>query len=107
MKYTVDSLRPKLDQFLSPLLERAGFHLTYELYTGENPHPEVENPEVTVRFQGADVEILLTNRAELLLALEYVSMEALRSAAVHHSLRSFDANCRRLLRCGGVRLSAR
>src|SRR5260370_25587647 len=106
MKYTVDSLRPKLDQFLSPLLERAGFHLTYELYTGENPHPEVENPEVTVRFQGADVEILLTNRAELLLALEHVSMEALRIPSEDHSLISFAANDYRLLRVEELRMSA-
>jgi spoIIIJ-associated protein len=106
MKYTVESLRPKLDQFLSLLLERAGFDLTYELHTGENPHPEVENPEVTVRFHGADVEMLLTNRAELLLALEHVSMEALRIPAEDHSLISFDANDYRLLRVEELRMSA-
>ena len=55
MKYTVDWLEPKLDEFLGPLLQRAGFELTYELRTGKNPHPEVENPEVTVRFQGGYV----------------------------------------------------
>jgi spoIIIJ-associated protein len=106
MKYTVDLLKPKLDHFLRPLLERAGLELAYELRTGENPHPEVENPEVTVRFQGADVELLLSNRAELLLALEHVSMEALRIPAEDHSLISFDANDYRLLRVEELRMSA-
>jgi spoIIIJ-associated protein len=106
MKYTVDSLGPNLEEFLKPLLERAGFELTYDLRTGENPHPEVENPEVTVRFQGADIELLLNNRAELLLALEHISMEALRIPAEDHSLISFDANDYRLLRMEELRMSA-
>jgi spoIIIJ-associated protein len=106
MKYTVDWLEPKLDEFLRPLLRRAGFELTYELRTGENPHPEVENPEVTVMFQGGDVELLLNNRAELLLALEHLSMEALRIPLEDHSLISFDANDYRLLRVEELRMSA-
>ncbi|HEX4165018.1 MAG TPA: hypothetical protein VHZ55_06035, partial [Bryobacteraceae bacterium] len=106
MKYTVDSLRPKLDGFLQPLLGHAGLDLSYELRSSENPHPEVENPEVTVLFGGADVELLLENRAELLLALEHLSMEALRLPPEDHSLISFDANDYRLLRVEELRMSA-
>ena len=36
--------------------------------------------------------MLLTNRAELLLALEHVTMEALRMPSDDHSRISFDAN---------------
>jgi spoIIIJ-associated protein len=106
MKYTVDSLRPRLDQFLNPLIARAGLALTYDLRTSENPHPEVENPDVTVNFAGEDVELLLANRGELLLALEHLSMEALRLPAEDHSLISFDANDYRLLRVEELRMSA-
>ncbi len=106
MKYTVDSLRPKLDQFLEPLIAQAGFDLSYQLRSAENPHPEVENPEVTVNFAGSDVELLLENRAELLLALEHLSMEAMRLPAEDHSLISFDANDYRLLRVEELRMSA-
>ncbi len=106
MKYTVDSLRPKLNQFLEPLLEHTGFNLSYDLRSLENPHPEVENPEVTVMFSGPDVELLLENRAELLLALEHLSMEAMRVPAEDHSLISFDANDYRLLRVEELRMSA-
>ena len=72
----------------------------------ENPHPEVENPEVTVNFAGHDVELLLANRAEVLLALEHLSMEAMRLPAEDHSLISFDANDYRLLRVEELRMSA-
>ena len=106
MKYTVESLRPKLSDFLTPLLNHAGFHLQYELRAGENPHPEVENPEVTVNFSGEDTDLLLENRAELLLALEHLSMEAIRLPAEDHSLLSFDANDYRLLRVEELRMSA-
>lgn len=106
MKYTIDTLQPKLDGFLQPILSRAGFALSYELRVPENPHPEVENPDVTVNFAGADVELLLENRAELLLALEHLSMEAIRLPAEDHSLLSFDANDYRLLRLEELRLSA-
>ena len=106
MKYTVDSLRPKLESFLTPLIGSAGFDLSYELRSSENPHPEVENPEVTVKFRGPDVELLLANRAELLLALEHLSMEALHLPAEDHSLISFDANDYRLLRVEELRMSA-
>ena len=106
MKYSVDSVRPKLDQFLAPLLRDAGFELSYELRPADNPHPEVENPEITVRFFGTDVDMLLANRAELLLALEHLSMEALRLPPEDHSLISFDANDYRLLRIEELRMSA-
>jgi len=106
MKYTVDSLRPKLDAFLAPLIEQSGLELSYDLRAPENPHPEVENPEVTVTFAGSDVELLLANRAELLLALEHLSMEALRLPVEDHSLISFDANDYRLLRIEELRMSA-
>ena|SRR5579885_590619 len=106
MKYTIDSLQPRLDAFLKPLLERAGLALQYELRSGENPHPEVENPEVTVRFSGDDVDMLLANRAELLLALEHLTMEALRIPPEDHALISFDANDYRMLRIEELRMSA-
>lgn len=106
MRYTIDSLQPKLDQFLQPLIQHAGFDLEYRLGTPENRHPEVENPEVTVRFSGEDVELLLANRAELLLALEHLAMEALRLPPEDHSLISFDANDYRLLRVEELRMSA-
>jgi spoIIIJ-associated protein len=107
MKYSVDSLQPKLEQFLGPLLSQSGFELSYRLAEGKSAHPEVENPEVTVHFSGEDTDLLLANRAELLLALEHLTMEALRIPPEDHSLVSFDANDYRLLRIEELRMSAK
>ena len=106
MKYTVDSLKPKLSEFLDRVLNHGGFSLSYELAPGHSAHPEVENPEVTVRFRGGDTDLLLANRADLLLAIEHLSMEALHIPPEDHSLISFDANDYRLLRIEELRMSA-
>ena len=105
-KYTVDSVAPRLDEFLRPLLKRAGFALDFELTEGHSVHPEYESPEVAVQFKGSDVDLLLANKAELLLALEQVTMEALRMPSEDHSRISFDANDYRMLRIEELRLSA-
>jgi spoIIIJ-associated protein len=105
-KYTVDSIGPRLNEFLRPILKRAGFSLDYDLVETESVHPEYESPEVTVQFKGGDVDLLLANRAELLLALEQVTMEALRMPSEDHSRISFDANDYRMLRIEELRLSA-
>ena len=95
-----------MSEFLRPILDRAGFELDYDLAAGESVHPEYESPEVTLKFKGPDVDLLLANKAELLLALEQVTMEALRMPSEDHSRISFDANDYRMLRIEELRLSA-
>src|SRR5208283_5021155 len=48
----------------------------------EAPDDAFETPDMVVKFSGADVDLLLSNRAELLLALEHVTMEKLRLSAM-------------------------
>jgi len=99
-------MSPRIDQFLRPLLRKAGFKLDYEIAEGESVNPDFENPEVVVRFAGADVDLVLSNKAELLLALEYITMEALHVPSEDHSRISFDAQDYRALRIEELRLSA-
>ena len=105
-KYSVSSVGPRIDQFLRPCLDRAGFRMDYEIANGEASDDDFETPDVVVRFNGPDVEYLLANRAELLLALEHVTMEALRMPSEDHSRISFDANDYRALRIEELRMSA-
>ena len=105
-KYTVDAIGPRLERFLRPVLKQAGFDLDFEIAEGDSSNPEIENPEVVVRFSGRDVDLVLANKAELLLALEHVAMEALRLPSEDHSRLSFDANDYRMLRIEELRLSA-
>jgi spoIIIJ-associated protein len=87
-------------------LNNAGFKLDYEIAEGESVNPDFENPEVVVRFSGNDVDLLLANKAELLLAFELITMEALRMPSEDHSRLSFDAQDYRALRIEELRLSA-
>ena len=105
-KYTVDSVGARLDEFLRPLLDKAHLDLDYSPQEGESAHPDFENPDVVVKFTGADVDLLLSNKAELLLALEHLSMEFMRVSSDDHSRISFDANDYRMLRIEELRMSA-
>ena len=105
-KYTAASTGPKIDHFLKQLLSDAGLELSFFIEAGHSPNPEIENPEIMVKFAGRDLDLLLANRAELLLALEQVTMEVLRMPNEDHSRISFDANDYRLLRIEELRISA-
>ena len=105
-KYTVDAAGEKIDAFLRPVLKNARLKVNFDVLEGETRHPDFENPDVVVRFSGQDVDALLANKAELLLALEQLTMEVLRMPPEDHSLLCFDANDYRMLRIEELRLSA-
>jgi spoIIIJ-associated protein len=105
-KYTVADTGPRIEQFLNHILKLAGFQLAFTVAEGETPHPDFENPDLMVRFTGVDVDLLLGNKAELLLALEHLTMEAIGMASEEHSRICFDANDRRILRIAELRMSA-
>jgi len=105
-KYSVAEFGPDIEDFLDLVLDLAAFDLDFEVTEGTHAHPELEDPEIVVKFTGDDVEMLLGNRAELLLALEQLTMEVLGIPAEDHSLVCFDANDYRLLRVEELRMSA-
>ena len=105
-KYSVASIGDRIEEFLDPVLEEGDFRLEYEILDGQPADDDFETPDVVVKFSGPDVDYLLGNRAELLLALEHVTMEALRMPSEDHSRVSFDANDYRLLRIEELRVSA-
>ena len=105
-KYTVAETGPRIEQFLKQIHALAGFDLAFTVAEGQTPHPDFENPDLVVRFTGRDVDLLLSNKAELLLALEQLTMEALGMASDDHSRICFDANDRRILRIEELRMSA-
>ena len=104
--YSIDSIGPRIGAFLRRVIDNAGFKLKFEVEGGEARHTDFENPDAVVKFSGPDVDLLLENKAELLLALEQLTMEALRMPAEHHSRLCFDANDYRMLRIEELRVSA-
>jgi spoIIIJ-associated protein len=105
-KYTVSSTGSRIEEFLDNTLDNMGIDLDFEISDGEHTHPDLEDPDLLVKFSGPDVDLLLANKGELLLALEVLTMEALRMPPEHHSRLCFDANDYRLLRVEELRLSA-
>ena len=105
-KYPLETTAPRIEGFLDTVRKRANLRVNFRVAEGTNPHPEIENPDLIVQFSGADVELLLENKAELLLALEHLTMEMLRMPSEDHSLVCFDANDYRMLRIEELRLSA-
>jgi spoIIIJ-associated protein len=105
-KYSAESIGPKIGQFLSRVLNLARIDVTWEIADADPRPDDFETPDVVVRFTGRDVDLLLGNKAEVLLALEHLVMERLRMPSEDHSRLSFDANDYRLLRVEELRLSA-
>jgi spoIIIJ-associated protein len=105
-KYTVASVGARMEEFLETVLEDLDLDLEYEIAEGRHIHPDFEDPEVVVKFSGPDVDLLLSNKAEALLALEQLTMEVLRMPGEDHSLVCFDANDYRMLRIEELRMSA-
>lgn len=104
-KYSVNETGPRIEQFLRQIIADAGFQLAFTIEPGDRSDPE-ESPDLVIKFTGADVDLLLTNRAELLLALELVTQEVLRLHSDDHSRISFDANEYRAIRIAELRVSA-
>ena len=103
---SIENCGQRIDDFLRGLFEKAGFTLTYKIGPGESLHPEIENPNILVKFSGRDLDLLMENKAELLLALEHLTMEALGLASDQHSQLCFDANDYRMMRMEELHLSA-
>jgi spoIIIJ-associated protein len=105
-KYSVHETGPRIEQFLRQMIAGGGFDLSFTLEAGDHSNPDFENPDLAVKFKGRDVDVLLANRAELLLAMELVTQDMLRMHSDDHSRVSFDANDYRALRIEELRVSA-
>ncbi len=105
-KYTVASTGPRIEQFLKTMLGDMGLDVSFEIREDVHLHPDLEDPDLLVKFSGEDLDFLLGNKAEVLLALEFLTMEALRMPPEDHSRIYFDANDYRMMRIEELRLSA-
>jgi len=105
-KYSISEVGPDIGDFLSTVIRHAGFDVFFGVTEGQHAHPDLEDPDLVVKFSGPDVDVLLANRGEVLLALEQLTLEVLGIPSEEHSLICFDANDYRLLRIEELRLSA-
>jgi spoIIIJ-associated protein len=104
--YTVDTAGDDVADFLDAVLDSADFDVEYEILDGHEAGNYFEKPSLVVKFSGPDVQFLMANKGEGLLALEQLTQEVLDMAPDEHALLCFDANDFRLLRQEELRLSA-
>jgi spoIIIJ-associated protein len=105
-KYTVETVGDDIADFLDAVLDAADFDVEYEILDGEEAGNYFEKPTIVVKFSGPDLEYLMNNKGEALLAMEQLTQEVLDMAPDEHALMCFDANDYRLLRQEELRLSA-
>lgn len=97
----------KLQTFLEGLLSHAGFKLKFEIrHTAGQYQRDFENPDLMVDFSGADTQLLLENKAELLRAIEQVAMEGLNLGHDLHERVMFDCQDYRMSRIEELALAA-
>lgn len=105
-RFSVATTGPRIQAFVQQMVTNAGFDLRFDVREAGNLHPDFENPDLVVSFSGRDVDLLLANKAELLLAMEQLTLESLRIPHHEHALVQFDANDYRALRIEELRMSA-
>ena len=67
-----DELAARIEPLLKDIVRLAGFNLTFEIQRASAAlDREFENPDLIVNFDGADADLLLQNKGELLTALEH------------------------------------
>ena len=98
----------ELRRCLDTLLRKARFELAYEIRAAEPAaSTALENPEILVIFRGRDQDLLLERNAELLKALEYLTLRWLRLDPQFYGRIRFDARDYRSTRIEELKLSAR
>ena len=65
-KYTVSSTGPRIEEFLDAILDDMDFDVAYEILEGMHTHPDLEDPDLVIQFSGPDVDLMLGNKAEVL-----------------------------------------
>lgn len=104
--WNLDKIIDAVDEFLDGVLDTAGLDLDYEIREGGGDSAELITPDVTVDFSGDDLSLLLERRGELLLALEHLTLEALKISHENRYRLIFDANDYRIMRIDELRMSA-
>ena len=100
-----EEIKDRIDDFLDPLLDYSMLDLDYDIVDGVEGS-ELISPDLTVTFDGDDVGLLLAHKGELLMALEQLTLEALKIPHEDRYRLLFDANDYRVMRIEELRMSA-
>jgi spoIIIJ-associated protein len=98
----------RINELLNGIVSKGGLRLKYRI-TVDPPLAEErdwERPEILVEFSGPDSPLLLERGAELLRALELLTLEILRVPGNEHEKICFDCRNHRAMRLEELRAAA-
>ena len=103
---TLDRYRAPIEALLREIIRHGRFRLDFTLHAPEASGDEIDAPELVVDFSGPDSDLLLEAHAELLNAIEYVVLRAVRLEEGLFPKISFDCQDWRRLRVEELKLMA-
>jgi spoIIIJ-associated protein len=96
----------RINEFLQSVVTNGGLHLRYRIVVDPPAQSDFEKPEIFVDFSGPDSTLLLDRGAELLRALELLTLEILHLPSGEHEKISFDCKNQRSIRLQELRMAA-
>lgn len=102
----LDRYRAPIESLLRDIIRHGRFRLDFTIRPPGTPGEDIEAPQMVVDFAGPDSDLLLEAHAELLDAIEYVVLRAVRLEEGLFSKISFDCQDLRRLRVEELKLMA-
>ena len=75
---SLERCQPKIESLLNDIIRHGQFRLSYTLRRAEFPSDPIDSPEIVIEFSGPDAGLLIEAQGELLSAIEYVVLRAVR-----------------------------
>jgi spoIIIJ-associated protein len=106
-RFDYHDIAARVQPLLSGVIRLSGLRLTFEVQNtaGAFDRP-FENPDVLITFTGPDADLLLENKAEVLLSLEHIVTETLRLSQDDRGRVMLDCHEYRMMRIDELRLAA-
>jgi spoIIIJ-associated protein len=102
----LESHRPQIESLLNEIIRHGQFRLSYTIQRpAPSDHP-IESPDLVVEFSGPDAELMVEAHGELLNAIEYVVLRAVRLEEGLFPKISFDCEGWRRTRVEELKLMA-
>ena len=70
--------RPRIESLVNDIIRHGHFRLTFSIHGPEAATDSIESPEIVIDFTGPDAGLLVEAQGELLNAIEYVVLRAVR-----------------------------
>jgi spoIIIJ-associated protein len=102
----ISSFFPAIESLLSSLIRNGRFQLEFSIRPADAAPGDIEAPEYVVELSGSDSDLLLEKHAELLNALEHVTLKAARLDEGLLGKVTFDCQDWRRLRTEELKLMA-